>query len=80
MHSVRAPSQHGLAMLYATLICTDQDCAEELEAWGEPEQLEALPCVSCGCQLQALAFCEVRRGTVSELPRRTPHVQLRDAA
>ena len=80
MHSVRVPSQHGPAMLDATLICTDPDCAEELEAWGEPEQLEALLCVGCGCQLQALAFCDVRRGTVGELPRHTPHVQLRDAA
>jgi hypothetical protein len=80
VYSVRVRSQHGLAMLYATLICTDPDCAEELEAWGEPEQLEVLLCVSCGCQLQPLAFCEVRRGTVSELPRRTPHVQLRAAA
>ncbi len=67
-------------MLYATMLCTDAGCGEELEAWGEPEELEALLCVSCGCQLQALAFCEAHSGTVSEQARRTPHVQLRQAA
>jgi hypothetical protein len=67
-------------MLYATLICTDPACAEELEGWGEPDELEALLCLSCGCELQALAFCEARGATVFELPRPTPHVQLRDAA
>jgi hypothetical protein len=67
-------------MLYATLICTDPDCGEEFEAWGEAEDLERLLCVSCGCELQALGFCEVHGGTVTELPRRTPYVQLRHAA
>jgi hypothetical protein len=67
-------------MLYATLICTDPACAEEFEAWGEPDDLDALVCDHCGCVLQALGFCEVSVTTVKELPRRTPHVQLRDAA
>jgi hypothetical protein len=67
-------------MLYATLICTDPACAEEFEAWGEPDDFDALVCDHCGCVLQVLAFCEVNATSVTELPRRTPHVQLRNAA
>jgi hypothetical protein len=67
-------------MLYATLVCTDPGCGEELEGWGEAEDFEALLCLSCGCELQALAFCEVHGGTVTELVRQTPYVQLRHAA
>jgi hypothetical protein len=67
-------------MLYAILICTDEACAEEFEAWGEPADFDALLCEGCGCVLQALAFCELSVTTVTELPRRTPHVQLREAA
>jgi hypothetical protein len=78
--SVREPSQHCRVMLYATLICSDPDCGEELEAWGEAGDFDALLCVSCGCELQALAFCEVHGGTVTELARRTPYVQPRHAA
>jgi hypothetical protein len=68
------------AMLYATLICTDEACCEEFEAWGEPDDFDALLCEGCGCVLQPLGFCEVSVTTVTELPGRTPHVQLRDAA
>ncbi len=68
-------------MLYAILICTNESCAEEFEAWGEPEELETLACESCGCALQALAFSEARPAlTLTRLPRRTPHLQLRNAA
>ena len=68
-------------MLYAILICTDESCAEEFEAWGQPDEFDALLCESCGCTLQATAFCEVRtEATVTRLPRFTPHVQLREAA
>ena len=67
-------------MFYATLICTDPECAEELEGWGELEELDGLLCVSCGCQLLALGFGELRLAAVTELPRRTPHERLRDAA
>ena len=80
MLSVRSPSQHFRAMLYATLICTDADCGEELEGWGEAGDFDGLLCPSCGCELHALAFCEVHGGSVTELPRRTPYVQLRHAA
>ena len=68
-------------MLYAILICTDESCAEEFEGWGQPDEFDALLCESCGCTLQATAFCEVRsEATVTRLPRFTPHVQLREAA
>jgi hypothetical protein len=67
-------------MLYATLICTDEACAEEFEAWGEPDEFDTLACESCGCVLQPLAFCEVSMATVTALPRRTPYVQHRRAA
>jgi hypothetical protein len=67
-------------MLYAILICTDQDCAEEFEAWGEPAEFDLMACEGCGCVLHAIAFCDINVATVTELPRRTPHVQLRSAA
>jgi hypothetical protein len=67
-------------MLYATLICTDPACGDEFEAWGELDEFDLIVCDGCGCVLQALAFCEVNVATVMEPPRRTPHVQLRDAA
>ena len=43
-------------MLYAILICTDEACAEEFEAWGEPDDFDQLVCDGCGCVLQAVAF------------------------
>jgi hypothetical protein len=67
-------------MLYAILICTDEACAEEFEAWGEPDELDSLVCECCDCVLQPLAFCEVSTATVLEMPRRTPYVQQRRAA
>ena len=67
-------------MLYAVLICTDEACAEEFEAWGELEDFDAMTCDGCGYTLQALAFSEVSMSTIVAFPRRTPHVQLRDAA
>ena len=68
-------------MLYAILICTDESCAEEFEAWGETDELDSLSCERCGCGLQALAFSEARPAlTLTRLPRDTPHVQLRRAA
>jgi hypothetical protein len=67
-------------MLYATLICTDTACAEEFDAWGKLEDFDALLCEGCGCVLQVIAFSEVSAATVAELPRRAPHVRLRDAA
>ena len=68
-------------MLYAICICTDESCAEEFEAWGEPDEFEALLCQCCDCALHAVAFSEVRaEATITPLPGLTPHVQLRAAA
>ena len=67
-------------MLYAVLICSDEACAEEFEAWGELEDFDDMLCPGCGCTLQALAFCEVSMATIVAFPRRAPHLRLRDAA
>ena len=68
-------------MLYAILICTDESCAEEFEAWGETHEFDDLLCESCGCVLEAVGFNEARvEATVTRLPRFTPHVQQRQAA
>jgi hypothetical protein len=50
-------------MLYATLICTNEECAREFEAWGDLADFEALAC-ECGCTLQAIAFCEAQPATI----------------
>jgi hypothetical protein len=44
-------------MLVTIMICSDPECAEPVELWGELEELEATLC-ECGCALQAIAFCE----------------------
>jgi hypothetical protein len=80
----RVPSDAGRsmthAMLYALLICTDESCAEEFEAWGELADFDHMLCEGCGCTLQPVAFSEVSMSTIVAFPRVTPHVQLRDAA
>ena len=57
-------------MLYAVLICTDEACAEEFEAWGELEDFDHLVCDGCGCTLQAISFAEVSTATIVAFPRR----------
>jgi len=47
-------------MLYAILICTDESCAEEFEAWGELAELDLQVCEGCGAVLQAVSFSEAR--------------------
>jgi hypothetical protein len=37
-------------MLHALLLCSDRECAEVFEAYGPPEELDALAC-DCGCSL-----------------------------
>jgi hypothetical protein len=69
-----------VTMLYAILICSDDACAEEFEAWGELKDFDDMVCESCDCILQPLAFSEVSMSTIVAFPRRTPHVQLRNAA
>jgi len=47
-------------VFHALLICSDEACAEEVEAYGmRLEELEAIAC-ECGCALQLLAVSEVR--------------------
>ena len=58
------------AMFHATLICSDEDCAAEVEAWGEPEELDVLLCSGCDCLLQVIALAEAEPPTVVHLPRR----------
>ncbi|MEA2440394.1 MAG: hypothetical protein QOH76_1818 [Thermoleophilaceae bacterium] len=45
-------------MVYALLVCSDEECAEEIEAWGTLDELEARAC-ECGCALQLIAVSEV---------------------
>jgi hypothetical protein len=63
----------GRAMLYAVLICSDEECAEEFEAWGDPSDFEKLVC-DCGCTLQAIAFCEAQP---AEIRPAAPVLELR---
>lgn len=53
-------------MLYALLICSDDDCTDEFEAWGTLEELETLAC-ECGCALQLISVSEIRGEVDSEL-------------
>jgi hypothetical protein len=58
------PSGHPptipFVVFHALMICSDDACAEELEAYGmRLEELEALAC-ECGCALQLIAVSEVR--------------------
>ncbi len=60
-------------MFHAILICTDEDCAVEVEAWGELEELDLLVCDGCECVLQVLSLSE-------SSPASAPVVQLRRRA
>jgi hypothetical protein len=66
-------------MFGATLLCTDEGCAEVVDVLvGSLEELEELVCDGCGCCSQVLAVWEVAparlplrlvRGERSRLPR-----------
>jgi hypothetical protein len=64
-------------VLLALLICTDGDCDVQYEAYGEPDELEALACEFCGCTLQAISWAEAAPNGAGPAPA---HVQLLDAA
>jgi hypothetical protein len=59
-------------MLYAILICSDPDCAAEVEAYPDEVDLDQLVC-ECGCSVQVIAFGETEfaeiSGAVRSLPR-----------
>jgi hypothetical protein len=68
-------------MLYAVLICSDEGCAEEFEAWGDLLDFDVMVCEGCGCLLQPIGFAEADPMRLVHFPRRAPFVQqLRDAA
>jgi hypothetical protein len=64
-------------MLYAVLSCPDEECALDYEAWGEPDQLEALHCEDCGSGLEIVAYANADRDGV---PPRAAELRQRDAA
>ena len=59
-------------MFHVSLICSDEDCAVEVEAWGELAEVELLVCDGCGCTLQVLSVSEAAPATATlvRLPRR----------
>jgi hypothetical protein len=69
-------------MFHAILICTDEDCAVEVEAWGELEELDVLVCDGCACVLQVLSLSEAEPmpARVVQLPRRAGVASRRRAA
>lgn len=46
-------------MIGATLICSDEDCAEAVEVLTTLEELDHLVCAGCDCTLTVLAVWEV---------------------
>jgi hypothetical protein len=64
-------------MLYALLICSDEDCDVEVEAYGELEELDVQVCDSCGCVLQAVAYSSAGP---QRPPERRGELELREAA
>jgi hypothetical protein len=61
LHEIVQPSDprpNIRRMFYALLICSDDDCPDELETTGTLEELESLAC-DCGCTLQVVAVSEV---------------------
>ena len=59
-------------MFHVSLICSDEACAVEVEAWGELAEVELLVCDGCGCTLQVLSVSEAASATATlvRLPRR----------
>jgi hypothetical protein len=65
-------------MLHATLLCTDENCAETVEAWGELDALALVLCEGCDCLMQILAVSESDDmvhlpAPLAHLPVRVPH-------
>ena len=49
-------------MVFALLVCSDDDCTDTFEAWGTLEELETLAC-DCGCALQLISLSDVDEQT-----------------
>ena len=45
-------------MMHATLLCTDEHCAETVEVWGELDALALVLCEGCDCVMQIIAVSE----------------------
>jgi hypothetical protein len=52
-------------MVHALLVCSDDDCTDEFEAWGTVEELEALAC-DCGCALQLISVSDTAGEPLAE--------------
>jgi hypothetical protein len=59
-------------VLHATLICTDEDCAETVEVWGELDALALVLCEGCDCVMQIIAISESEPAPLVHLPVRVP--------
>jgi hypothetical protein len=57
-------------MLYATLLCTDEDCAETVEVWGELDALTLVLCDGCDCLMQIIDVSESEPAPLVHLPLR----------
>jgi hypothetical protein len=62
-------------MFHVSLICSDEGCAAEVQAWGELDAVELLVCDGCGCLLQVIAVSEAAPAmpTVAYLRPRLAH-------
>jgi hypothetical protein len=67
-------------MFYAVLICSDEACAQELEAWGDLEDFDHLLCESCGCLLQTISVDEVETARIVAFPSQSRLSRPRRAA
>ncbi|MDX6437637.1 MAG: hypothetical protein QOF45_220 [Gaiellaceae bacterium] len=45
------------SMVYALLVCSENDCTDEFEAWGTLEEVESLAC-DCGCALELMSVSD----------------------
>ena len=63
MHEIVQPSDpisNIRRVVYALLICSDDECENELETTGTLEELESRACdCGCGCALQLIAVSDV---------------------
>jgi hypothetical protein len=57
-------------MLQATLICSDDECAETVEAWGDLDTLALMLCDGCDCLMQIIAVSEPAPAPLVHLPLR----------
>ena len=59
-------------MLHATLICSDDDCDQIVDAWGDLDALALMLCDGCDCLMQIIAVSESAAAPLVHLPLRAP--------